>query len=129
MQIIQTVVITSCMQRKVMLNSALGNDLDRPSWIKFHAPLLFNGKAESIRIADLIPGCMEALAYSHTSYDGKYPPTDMNHANVLRAAGFEEAMLPDSLVLRAVREGLMSFPATENYCISAMEYEKEYKYV
>ena len=111
------------------VNLALGNDLDRPSWIKFHAPLLFNGKAESIRIANLIPGCMEALAYSHTSYDGKYPPTDMNHANVLRAAGFEEAGLPDPLVLRAVREGLMSFPATENYCISAMEYAKEYKNV
>lgn len=78
-------------------------------------PLMFMSKAESVKLAMNLPGCMEALAYSHTSYDGKYPPTDMNHANVLRAKGFEEAGVPDPLVMRAVREGLMEWPATANY--------------
>lgn len=79
------------------------------------APLMFLSKYDSVLLAATLPGCMDALAYSHTSYDGKYPPTDMNHANVLRAKGFEEAGLPDPLVLRAWREGLMELPKTDNY--------------
>lgn len=80
-----------------------------------NTPLMFMSKAESIKLAMTLPGCMEALAYSHTSYDGKYPPTDMNHSNVLRAKGFEEAGVPDPLVVRAVMDGLMPLPKTENY--------------
>lgn len=79
------------------------------------APLMYLSKEDTVRMAYAIPGCWEALAYTHTSYDGKYPPTDMNHANVLRASGFEKAGLPDPLVLRAVREGLMDLPSTPNY--------------
>jgi 7-cyano-7-deazaguanine synthase len=80
-----------------------------------HAPLMFLSKAESVRLAHELPGCWAALAYSHTSYDGKYPPTDNNHSNVLRAHGFEVAGLPDPLVLRANKEGLMDLPSTANY--------------
>jgi len=85
--------------------------------IDFHiyTPLMHLSKAETVKLASTLPGCWEALAYSHTSYDGKYPPTDMNHANVLRAHGFEEANMPDPLVVRAVKEGLMELPATANY--------------
>lgn len=79
------------------------------------APFIFKSKAEIVKIARTIPGCWKALAYSHTSYDGKYPPVDMNHSNVLRAQGFEEAGLPDPLVLRAVYEGRMDYPDTPNY--------------
>lgn len=79
------------------------------------APLMYMSKAESVKLAQTLSGCMEALAYSHTSYDGKYPPTDMNHSNVLRAKGFEEAGVPDPLVARAYSEGLMSLPLTSNY--------------
>lgn len=87
-------------------------------------PLMHMSKAESILVAQNTPGCMEALAYSHTSYDGKYPPTDMNHSNVLRAQGFLEAGVPDPLVLRAAREGLMDLPETPNYERYASEWHK-----
>ena len=79
------------------------------------APLLRASKKQTVQMARRLPGCWEALAYSHTSYDGKYPPTDMNHANVLRAHGFEQAGLPDPLVVRAWKEGLMVLPETSNY--------------
>jgi 7-cyano-7-deazaguanine synthase len=82
---------------------------------RIEAPLMHLSKADSVRLASRLPGCLEALAYSHTSYDGKYPPTDMNHANVLRAAGFEEAGVPDPLVVRAWKEGLMELPKSSNY--------------
>jgi len=80
-----------------------------------HAPLMYLSKAETCKMAHLMPDCWEALAWTHTSYDGEYPPIGKNHANVLRAHGFEEAGLPDPLVLRAVREGLMQLPTTPNY--------------
>jgi 7-cyano-7-deazaguanine synthase len=100
---------------ETFINVALGNDRDEDNWIELYAPLLNSTKADSVLRAKDLPGCWDALAHSHTSYDGKFPPTDMNHANVLRAAGFEEADLPDPLVLRAVKEGLMELPLTENY--------------
>jgi len=79
------------------------------------APLMNCSKADTVRLAKSMPRCWAALAYSHTSYDGKYPPVDMNHANVLRAAGFEEAGEPDPLVLRAFFEGKMNLPMSKNY--------------
>jgi 7-cyano-7-deazaguanine synthase len=95
---------------QVAANEALG----RKDFV-LHAPLMYLSKADTVRLAHSMPDCWEALAYTHTSYDGKYPPTDMNHANVLRADGFERAGLPDPLVLRAHREGLMPLPTTPNY--------------
>lgn len=78
-------------------------------------PLMNNSKAETVHLALSFEGCYEALAYSHTSYDGAYPPTDNNHSNVLRAQGFEDSGYPDPLVLRAWNEGLMALPGTSNY--------------
>lgn len=97
---------------EVMLNQSLGC---QPLNYQIIAPLMYLDKAESVRLATTLEGCMEALAYSHTSYDGKYPPTDMNHSNVLRADGFHKAGESDPLVVRAWKEGLMALPATSNY--------------
>lgn len=102
------------------INTALGHDHRGTQPIIIETPLMFKDKAESVLMAFETPGCWEALAYSHTSYDGRYPPTDMNHANVLRADGFEKAGLPDPLVLRAFNEGVMSLPKTANYGVDAL---------
>lgn len=97
------------------INTALGHDHRGTPPIRLVAPLLYMSKAQTVMMAQRLPGAWEALAYTHTSYDGKYPPTDMNHANVLRADGFAKAGLPDPLVVRAWREGLMDLPSTPNY--------------
>lgn len=85
--------------------------------IQILTPLMDQTKAETVHFARMLPGCMEALAYSHTSYDGQYPPVGHDHATLLRAKGFEEAGTPDPLVVRAWKEGLMELPATKNYDI------------
>jgi len=83
--------------------------------LRILTPLMHMTKADSVRLAMTLPGCREALAYSHTSYDGQYPPIGHDHATLLRAKGFEEAGVPDPLVMRAVSEGLMEKPQTANY--------------
>ena len=100
---------------EIAANLALGNYIIGTKDIHVLAPLMDLSKKETVLLANSLDGCMNALAYSHTSYDGKYPPVDMNHANVLRAKGFEDAGLPDPLVVRAWEEGLMELPKTGNY--------------
>ena len=84
--------------------------------VKLEAPLLLMSKARALKLArSLGTECWEALAYTHTSYAGEYPPVDKNHANVLRAKAFEEAGEADPLVVRAFHEGKMDLPNTSNY--------------
>lgn len=104
------------------INQALGNK----KWggdpeIVIVPPLLNMSKAESIHEAAKLPGCFDALAHSHTAYDGCYPPTSRDHASVLRAQGFIEAGYPDPLVVRAWRDGEMALPETSNYTPAAFD--------
>lgn len=83
---------------------------------RIHTPLMHLSKAATVRLAyDLGALCWNALAFTHTAYDGRYPPLGSDHATLLRAKGFFEAGLPDPLILRAHQEGLMALPETPNY--------------
>ena len=102
--------------REVFIKSqqaTIEHALARP--FNIHTPLMNLSKAQSIHLAQTLPGCMDALAYSHTAYDGAYPPVGKDHASTLRAQGFLEAGVPDPLVLRAVAESLMPLPESSNY--------------
>lgn len=87
------------------------------------APLMDLSKAQSIDLARRMDQEVNtvwskaflALAFSHTAYDGQYPPIGKDHASVLRAHGFTEAGVPDPLVIRAARAGLMLVPGDRNY--------------
>lgn len=101
-------------QQERAINYALGFD-DGAQRIRIHTPLIAMSKGDSVRLAMTLPGCMEALAYSHTAYSDEYPPRMQDHATVLRAQGFEDAGVPDPLIVRAWGEGLMQLPLTHNY--------------
>lgn len=98
--------------------NALSRAVDAP--VRIIAPLLHLTKAETVKLAYSMPQCWMAMAYTHTSYDGAYPPTGKDHATLLREKGFLEAGLPDPLVLRAVSEGVMRLPETPNYADEAV---------
>ncbi len=97
------------------IEHALGLDKEGQNF-PIHTPLMYKSKAETVMLALSLPGCMDALAYSHTAYSGEFPPVTQDHATVLRAKGFADAGVPDPLIVRAWREGLMQFlPDSSNY--------------
>lgn len=97
------------------VNLSLGLEPHGEDSLKFLAPLMNNSKPQTVKLATELPGCWEALAWSHTAYNGEYPPTSKDHASTLRAHGFEEAGFPDPLVVRAWFLGDMELPKTANY--------------
>lgn len=105
------------------IREALGVEYGR-----FHiaTPLMHLSKADSIRLALELHWTYAALAFSHTAYNGEYPPTGKDHASVLRAHGFREADVPDPLVLRAWAEGRMELPETPNYRPEKIEWSRNY---
>lgn len=109
--------------QQMTINEALGVDYADPSEedldrrISIATPLMYLTKEQSIaRFVDLCgPVDFCKLAWSHTAYDGQYPPVGKDHASVLRAEGFLRSGWPDPLVVRAHMEGLMPLPDTANY--------------
>ena len=63
-----------------------------------HTPLIALSKAASIVRAMAMPGCMDALAVSHTCYAGESPPCGTCHACTLRAEGVRQAGVADPLI-------------------------------
>lgn len=66
--------------------------------IIIHTPLMHLTKRETVLLAREVDA-MEALAYSHTCYEGRRPPCGVCPACKLRAKGFVEAGIPDPLLL------------------------------
>lgn len=93
---------------------AIQEALGLPAPFNIHVPLLELPKEESITLMWNLGG-FELLAFTHTAYDGQYPPVGNDHATLLRAHGFEQACMPDPLVVRAWEEGWMPLPTTANY--------------
>lgn len=97
-------------------NWALGTELVSKGFIDIQTPLMNLSKAQSIKLAFKYEGCYTALAYSHTSYSGEYPPVTQDHATVLRAHGFVDAGVPDPLIVRTFLEYQIELlPQTRNY--------------
>lgn len=83
----------------------LAVNLGMDSQIRIHTPLMWLTKAESVELARNV-GALEALAWSHTCYNGAFPPCGHCPACELRAKGFAEAGVVDPLVQRGSQEGL-----------------------
>ena len=64
--------------------------------IAIETPLINMSKKETVLLAQEV-GAMEALALSHTCYNGERPPCGHCHACLLRQKGFEEAGVEDPL--------------------------------
>lgn len=97
------------------INQSLGLTQGDTRYIHVVAPLMHLSKADSVKMAQSLPTAYEALSFSHTAYDGQFPPVGKDHATVLRAHGFAEAGVPDPLVVRAWMGGQMELPITSNY--------------
>lgn len=68
--------------------------------LHIHTPLMYLSKADTVKMAKSLPGCWEALAISHTCYEGKQPPCGKCPSCLLRQKGFDEAGEIDPLVVR-----------------------------
>jgi len=73
--------------------------LGMDSRVSLHTPLMFMSKAETVQLAQQV-GAMDALAFSHTCYNGEVPPCGRCASCELRAKGFAEAGVADPLVVR-----------------------------
>lgn len=70
---------------------------------RIHTPLMFHTKAGSVALAQRW-GALDSLAFSHTCYEGVFPPCGRCPSCVLRAKGFDEAGIADPLLVRAAAE-------------------------
>lgn len=97
------------------INEALGFDLSDLRYISIETPLMQLSKAASIGMLERTVDGLWLLAFTHTAYDGQYPPLGSDHATILRAEGFRQAGIPDPLMVRAWMEGLIPYPKGAPY--------------
>lgn len=71
----------------------LGIGAEKP--VTIHTPLMHMTKAETVKLAQSLPGCMDALARTVTCYHGKRPGCGECPSCILRAKGFKEAGVAD----------------------------------
>lgn len=90
---------------EMTINMSLRAD-DNDPYFTIVTPLINRTKRATVEMAMGLEGCMEALAFSHTCYEGEYPPCGKCHACLLRDKGFAEAGVPDPLVERLIKEGV-----------------------
>jgi 7-cyano-7-deazaguanine synthase len=85
-----------CRQETIdALARALELGMERP--YRIHAPLMQLSKQETVLLArDL--GALDAMALTHTCYEGRRPPCGQCQACKLRAKGFAAAGIADPLV-------------------------------
>ena len=67
--------------------------------ITIHTPLMNLSKSDTVELAERL-GAMDAMAWTHTCYNGRQPPCGKCSACILRAKGFAEAQRPDPLIER-----------------------------
>ncbi len=77
------------------LSDALSLGMDQEFTI--HTPLMNLSKKETVLLAESL-GALDAMALTHTCYEGERPPCGECPACRLRAKGFEEAGIADPLV-------------------------------
>ena len=85
-----------CRQETIdSLSETLRLGMDRTFVI--HTPLMNLSKKETVLLAESL-GAIDAMAQTHTCYEGERPPCGRCPACVLRAKGFAEAGIEDPLV-------------------------------
>ncbi len=67
--------------------------------VTIHTPLMNLSKADTVELAVEL-GAMDAMAYTHSCYNGSLPPCGECQACILRAKGFAEAGIKDPLIER-----------------------------
>jgi 7-cyano-7-deazaguanine synthase len=80
------------------MKAALTSGLD--SKMQIYVPLMRMNKQQTVVLAQNLPGCLDALAYTTTCYAGSLPPCGKCHACLLRSRGFEQAKVRDPLLQR-----------------------------
>ena len=71
--------------------------LGMESTVVLHAPLMHLGKKDTVLLAEKL-GALQAMALTHTCYNGLRPPCGECAACLLRARGFAEAGIDDPLL-------------------------------
>lgn len=73
--------------------------LGMESAVEIHTPLMQLSKKETVELAARL-GAIDAMALTHTCYNGERPPCGHCAACILRAKGFSEAGIEDPLLSR-----------------------------